>query len=409
MADILFVHNNFPGQFGFLARALLAQGHRCAAIKHVTDYSPAIPGVAVAKWSTKRGTTKSVFELAIRAETDLIRGYAATRPALELQKKGLDPAVIVGHPGWGETLFLRQIFPEAAQILYGEFYYSRGGDGGFDPEFGEFTFLHHLKTHAKNATGALAYMDASRIVCPTPFQASRFPEILRHRIEIIHEGIDVTAVRPDPAATFRLTNGRVLSRAKPVITFINRQFEPLRGFHIFLRALPAVLEAVPEAEVLLIGGDDAGGYGQPAPKGTTWKAHYLAEVRDRLDMRRVHFTGRVPHGQMLAALSLSAAHVYYTYPFVLSWSLLEAMASECLIIGSDTPPVRDVIEHGVNGRLLDFFDVTALSEALIAACRSPDQHGPLRKAARETIVRRFDRNSVCLPAWLRLIEEVRRK
>jgi len=183
----------------------------------------------------------------------------------------------------------------------------------------------------------------------------------------------------------------MLDRAKPIITFINRRFEPLRGYHVFMRALPRVLAQVPEAEILLIGSEQQGGYGLPPPKGATWKQLFLDEVKGRIDASRVHFTGPLPHGEMLAALSLSRAHVYYTYPFVLSWSLLEAMASECLVIASDTAPVRDAIRSGENGLLLDFFDHDALAEALVEACRSPERFAPLRKAARETVIADFNR------------------
>jgi glycosyltransferase involved in cell wall biosynthesis len=174
---------------------------------------------------------------------------------------------------------------------------------------------------------------------------------------------------------------------------------------VFMRALPRFLAEVDDAHVLLIGSDEAGGYGKPAPQGTTWKAKYLAEVADRLDLARVHFLGRVSHERMLAALSLSRAHVYYTYPFVLSWSLLEAMACECLIVGSDTAPVRDAIVPGENGILLDFFDHDALADALIDACRSPAKFLPLRHAARQTVVSRFDR-AKCLGRWIALLEEL---
>ncbi len=188
--------------------------------------------------------------------------------------------------------------------------------------------------------------------------------------------------RPNPASAVHAANGRVLDRSKPVITFINRRFEPLRGYHVFMRALPKVLDAVPEAEVVLIGSDERGGYGAAPPADTTWKAHFLKEVEPRLDLERVHFVGRLPHAEMLAALSVSTAHVYYTYPFALSWSLLEAMACEALVICSDTSPVRDVVEHRVNGLLLDFFDIDGLANALIAACRQPDSFNETSELAR---------------------------
>jgi glycosyltransferase involved in cell wall biosynthesis len=173
-----------------------------------------------------------------------------------------------------------------------------------------------------------------------------------------------------------------------------------------MRALPAVLEKLPEVQVLVIGAEGPHGYGAAAPQGTTWKSQLLQEVGNRLDLARVHFLGRVSYPDLLAAFSVSRAHVYYTYPFVLSWSLLEAMACECLIIGSDTAPVRDVIAHGTNGLLLDFFDTEALACALIEACRDPERYSGLRKAAREAVVTQFDQGSKCLPAWLRLIDDV---
>ena len=404
MADILFVHSNFPGQFGFVAEALRDRGHRCAAIASATGRD--VPGIAVLRWRPRRGSTPGIFDPATRAEADFIRGAAAAECALALKQRGFDPALIVGHPGWGETVFLREIFPRAKQIVYGEFYYrSQGGDVGFDPEFGALKIEEAFRVHAKNATMALAYAEADRIVCPTPFQAGCLPELFRPRIEIIHEGVDTDRVKRDPEARLHLPDGRVLDRSRPVITFINRCLEPLRGFHVFMRALPQVLARLPDVEIVVIGDEERRGYGAPPP-GTTWKKHILAEIKDRLGTGRVHFTGRLPYDQMLAALSISTAHVYYTYPFVLSWSLLEAMASECLIIGSDTAPVRDAVEHGANGLLFDFFDVRALSDALIRACRSPEAYAPLRRAARETVLARFDRNRLCRPAWLRLLYHV---
>jgi glycosyltransferase involved in cell wall biosynthesis len=202
-----------------------------------------------------------------------------------------------------------------------------------------------------------------------------------------------------------LPDGRVLDRSRPVITYVSRRFEPLRGFHVFLRALPRLLQAVPEAEVVMIGSDDPNGYGLKAPPGETWKAFFLKQMEGRLDLGRVHFSGLVPHAAMLAAMQVSAAHVYYTYPFVLSWSVLEAMACGCLVIGSDTAPVRDVISHGESGLLLDFFDVEALSQAMIEACRQPERFAALRRGARQTVLDRFDRRTRCLPQWLALVDE----
>jgi glycosyltransferase involved in cell wall biosynthesis len=348
-----------------------------------------------------------MFKLALRAETDLMRGRAAADCALQLKKSGFKPDLIIGHPAWGETVFMREIFPDARQILIGEFYYrSRGGDVGFDPEFERPSIDDDFQVHAKNAAMALAYAEADRIVCPTPFQASVFPKTFRDRIEIIHEGIDTDRIRHIPGAELRLNGGTVLDGSTPVITFINRVFEPMRGFHIMMRSLPALLDAVPDVHVLMIGSNKARGYGATAPNGGTWRSYLSRELGEKIDRSRVLFTGQVAHDVMLAALSISWAHVYYTYPFVLSWSLLEAMACECLVLGSDTAPVRDTIRDGQNGLLNGFFDVPALSQILIAACRSQRTFGVLRKRARETIVNRFDRDRICLPSWTSLIDSL---
>jgi glycosyltransferase involved in cell wall biosynthesis len=402
---LLFVHTNFPAQFGPVAMAAAEAGAQCVVIGSET--ARGVEGVEpVLRWSLKRGTTSNIFPLAVRAEADLLRGRAAADCALQLKAEGFEPDVIVGHPGWGETLFLREIFPAAKQLLYGEFYYhASGADVGFDPEFPAVAGEEPFRVHAKNATLAMALAEADQIVCATPFQASLLPSVFQPRTAIIHEGVETQSVVRRRSARVRLQSGQILDDSKPVVTFVNRHLEPLRGFHIFMRALPALLDSVPDAHALVIG-DNRKGYGQAAPDGATWKERLVGELGDRLDFSRVHFLGRVRHAELLAAFSISRAHVYYTYPFVLSWSLLEAMACECLIIGSDTAPLHDVITHGRNGILLDFFDVAALSDTLIQCCRRPREFDPMRAAARATILDRFDRQRHGLPAWQTLLDSM---
>jgi glycosyltransferase involved in cell wall biosynthesis len=307
-------------------------------------------------------------------------------------------------------LFLAEVFPGVPQIQVGEFYYrSREADEGVDPEFNpQLDLDQRIQLHAKNAGFALSYAAASRIVVPTPFQASVIPRVFHPLIRIIHEGIDTDAMRPNPKARITIgRTGQVLTRSTPVVTFINRHFEPVRGFHVFMRALPRLLAALPDVHVLLIGTDSRNGYGpQPARTKLTWKQVMLEELQGRLDLSRVHFPGPLSYGQLSSVLSVSRAHVYLTHPFVLSWSLLDAMACECLVVGSDTAPVRDVIRPGENGLLVPFYDHDALADALIEACRAPQRYEPLRRAARATVVGEFDRRTVCEPAWLALVDEV---
>ena len=401
-SGVLFVHNNFPAQFRDVAQTLVARGVRCAAIGSAS--SPSVQGVRTGRYSLPRGTTPGIFPFVVRAEADMIRGRQALDLARALKAEGFDPAVIVGHNGWGETLLLDDCFPDAKQVLFSEFFYhGRGLDIGFDPAMGgEASDEAILLGKTKNATLALALTDADVIVSPTQFQASVMPSIFQPRVKIIHEGVDTDAIRPGQSADFELPDGAVLPPGAPLITHINNNMEPMRGLHIMARALPRLLAEVPDAHVAIFGNPGGKPYGGSAPEGQTWKDVCFEGVT--YDPARVHFMGKTPHATMLAALQRSTAHVYYSYPFVLSWSLVEAMASGCYVIGSDTAPVRDAIEDGVNGRLLPFFDPDLLAAALIEACRHPGASAPLRVAARQTAVEKFARTKG-RAAWLELLQE----
>jgi glycosyltransferase involved in cell wall biosynthesis len=399
---VLFVHNNFPAQFGDLARALVSRGVPVSAVGQ--EHATAVEGVRMARYRLPRGTTDGIYPLAIRAEADLIRGRTAVDAARALRNEGWDPQVIVGHPGWGEMTFLDEVFPAARRVAFAEFWYhGRGYDVGFDPTFGVDDPEAAVRAKAKNAVMSIAYAEADVIVSPTEFQAGALPPAFRPRTRVIHEGIDTAAITPGPAEPFILDDGRVIAPGTPVITHVNNHLEPLRGLHILARALPRLLAEVPDAQVIIVGDDARRNYGAPPPDGRSWKE--IAFDGLAIDPARVHFVGRVSHARMLAALRLGCAHVYYTYPFVLSWSLVEAMASGCYVIGSDTGPVRDAITNGVNGRLLPFFDHEALSEVLISACRDPKAAAALRAAARRTAVDHFDR-AKGRDAWIALLAEL---
>jgi glycosyltransferase involved in cell wall biosynthesis len=403
MSDgVLFAHNNFPAQFVDLATGLQARGVRCAAIGGAT--APGLPGMPYGRYSLPRGSTEGIFPLAVRAEADLIRAESALRVARGLKAQGFDPAVIVGHPGWGETVLLKEAFPDARQVMFAEFYYhGHGLDVGFDTEFFDHTDEAALKAEAKNAVMCMAYAQADAIVAPTEFQASTLPPVFRALTRVIHEGVDTDAIRPGPAEPFPLPDGRVIAPGTPVVTYANNHMEPLRGLHIFARALPRLMAEVPEARVLMFGQDSAKPYGGQTVDGRSWRETVFEGLA--VDPSRLHMMGKVPHDQMLAAFRLGAAHVYYTYPFVLSWSLVEAMALGCNIVASDTPPLHDAIEDGVSGRLLPFFDPEALADALIAACRDPEASLHMRSAAREAAVANFSRTKG-REAWFSLLRDL---
>jgi glycosyltransferase involved in cell wall biosynthesis len=402
---ILFIHNGSAGRFRFLASAFAERKWECAHIGP-PDASD-LPEARNMRWRFGRGSTPNIFVPATRAEADLIRGHYAAEVARKLKEDGFIPDLIIGHPGWGEMVFLGEVFPGVKQIQIGEWYYrSTGTDFDFDPEFGLPDFADRCRGHAKNAVLALSVVEADKIVSPTQFQASTFPDILQARISVIHEGIDTDIAKPGLATSLKLPNGIELTRETPVVTLVNRRFEPIRGFHTFMRALPRFLAANPTAHVILVGFDDPDIYGARPKDHATWKAVMLAEVGEKLDHDRVHFVGRVGYDALLRLFSVTTAHVYLTYPFVLSWSLLDAMACEALVIGSDTAPVREVIRDGENGFLVDFFDHNALADKLTEVCSNPNGYDGIRRAARETVLTEFDQKTVCLPAWLKLVDDV---
>ncbi|MCU0889682.1 MAG: glycosyltransferase [Rubritepida sp.] len=404
---LLFLHQNFPGQYRHLAPAMAARrGVEVVALGE--NPAAALPGVRHLRYPAPRGAGEQTHPYLRRFEAYIRRGQEVARAALALKAKGFVPDVIAAHPGWGEALFIRDVFPDAKLLLQCEFFYrADGADIGFDPLNGEVGVDKRASTRIMNGPQLVQLEAADAGVAPTRWQWSRYPDWARARIAVVHEGIDTRIARPDGPAEFALPDGRVLRRGDPVVTYAARQLEPYRGFHSFLRALPALQRLRPGAQVVVVGGEGVS-YGSPPPGGGSWKAALLAELGDSLDLSRVHFLPPQPYAQLLALFRVSAAHVYLTYPFVLSWSLLDAMACGAAVLASDTAPVTEVVAEGVNGRLVDFFDSAAIAERLAAMLAAPEALVPLRDSARRTVVERYDLAGVCLPQQVALLERVAR-
>ena len=401
---VLFVHQNFPGQFLYLAPALQARGHDCRALTDAKNLreSP----VPVMRYRHDAPLPDGAATRLGRNFTQMTdRGVNAARACLQLRDKhGYTPDVIFGHSGWGETLFLKEIWPDAKLIVYAEFYYRGvGRDVGFDPEFSRPGFDPVMTAQARAAHLGQSLLHADAALAPTKWQASTYPPALQPMINVIFDGVNTTTMAPNPQAIVTLPNGQTLRAGDEVLTFVNRNLEPYRGYHSFMRALPDVMAARPLAQVVLVGGDDVS-YGAAAPKGQTWKQIFLDEVKDRLALSRVHFLGKVPYSQFTALMQISRAHAYLTYPFVLSWSMLEAMSAGAYVIGSRSAPVEELIKDGVNGRLVDFFDIKGWSAALIEALAEPDRFTPQRRAARQTILDNYDLHSICMPRMVAYVE-----
>jgi glycosyltransferase involved in cell wall biosynthesis len=403
---ILFVHQNFPGQYRHLAAALArTPGWQVTALGDTkfVGQRPKIPGVKLVGYPTPPGASQSTHHYVKPLEGAVRRGQAVVRACLELKKQGFTPDIIYAHPGWGEALFLKDIFPQAQLTLYCEFYYgAMGRDVGFDPEFPA-TLDDLCRVRTKNAASLLSLEAADRGISPTRWQRDAFPEFLRERISVVHEGVETDLVKPDPRAEVVIAGKNVTLRpGDEVVTYVARNLEPYRGYHIFMRALPEIQRRRPNAHILIVG-DQGVSYGQALPKGQTYRQKYLDEVAKDLDMSRVHFLGQVPYQTLVRIYQVSSAHVYLTYPFVLSWSLLEAMAAGCPVVASRTPPVEEVIVDGENGFLVDFFSLSEIAERVDQIIGKAGDVDKVRENARKTVVEDFDLKRVCLPQHLELL------
>ncbi|WP_121629100.1 glycosyltransferase [Tropicibacter alexandrii] len=398
---ILLIHQNFPGQYKHLAPALVAQGHEVIALTCKVKEPQTWKGVKIIPYAIQGNSTKNIHPWLADFETKIIRATSCYRGAKALREQGFIPDVICAHHGWGESMFLKDIWPEARLGLYCELYHLTSKPFlDFDPEFpSKSPEADRLRIRMKNLNNRLheEVMDAG--ISPTQFQASTFPAHWQDRITVAHDGIDTELVRPNPAAQLKISDDLTLTRDDEVITFINRNLEPYRGYHIFMRALPEILKRRKNAHVVLLGGDEVS-YGAKPPAGQSWKQIFIDEVRGRIPTphwNRVHFLGRVPYDRFLAMMQVSTAHVYLTYPFVLSWSLLEAMSAGCAILASGTEPVREVMTEDENGWMVDFFDKEALVERLDALLNDPATRARMGANARSFVQENYDLQGVCLP------------
>ena len=388
----LFVHQNFPGQYRHLAAHYARQGHDVVAVGEKANLARTarVPGVRLLGYDAPSPVSGGWDASVSRA---IHRGRRVAAGCAQLRRAGFVPEVVFAHIGWGEALFLKDVFPEAQIILYCEFFYrSRGGDLGFDAEFPA-TPEKLLHLRVMNAPLLMALDACDLGMAPTRWQHHQFPAAHKPRIAVIHDGIDTDLVRPSGAAEPEL------------ITYVARNLEPYRGFHSFMRAIPEIQRRRPKARIAIVGGDEVS-YSPRLPAGQTYRSRLLAELGERIDLSRVEFLGRIPYQEYLGLLRRSAVHVYLTYPFVLSWSLLEAMSSGCLIVGSRTPPLEEVVRDGESGLLVDFFSPEAIAERVAYALEHQAELAPLRSRARETVVSRYDLKRICLPAQLRLVDSL---
>lgn len=403
--NYLFIHQNFPGQYRHLVRHLANQRqHRVRFVTQPNDNAmPSVEKVVYAK--DQRGVI-NCHKYALEVDRAIHTGAVVADVCRELRNTGYHPDLIVGHGGWGETLFVKDVFPDVPLLVNFEFFYhARGVDVGFDPEF---ISIFHEPSHlrARNATNLLAFEATDWGHSATQWQRNLYPPELRSRISVLHEGVDTDVACPNEEAKFLLPDlRRTLCRRDEVVTYVARNLEPYRGFHIFMRALPQLLRRRKRAQVVIAGGDSVS-YGAPAPPLSTFREMMLKELGAELDLNRVHFVGTLDYRDYISLLQISSAHVYLTYPFVLSWSFIEAMACGCAIVASATPPVMEVLRDGRNGYAIDFFSHRALADRIEDMLAHRVATATVREGARTTATRDFDLKRVILPRWNSLFADL---
>ena len=308
-------------------------------------------------------------------------------------------------------MFLKDVWPNAKLAIYCEFYYrAEGADTGFDLEFPLEDVGDVCRLRLKNLNNLVHFEIADAGVSPTYWQASTFPLPFREKITVVHDGIDTSVVTPDSEVSLTLNGGITLTKQDEIITFVNRNLEPYRGYHVFMRALPKILRQRPNARVLIVGGNDVSYGARPKQEkhgGMQWKEVFASEVRPQIsdaDWSRVYFLGNIAYSHFIPLLQLSTVHVYLTYPFVLSWSLLEAMSAGCAIVASDTQPLHEAIKQDETGRLVNFFDAPGLADEVCALLDDPAARARLGANARAFAQQHYDLKTVCLPKQLAWVE-----
>jgi len=404
--DILFMEPAFPGQFVHVMRFLAGEGRYRQVFVHDAAQDPAqdpavrIDGVQVVGYtlpSSPQPDGRAPHPVGRDLDEAVRRGLAVADVLRTLKASGFSPSVIYAHGGFGEAMFAKRVYPDARLVIFMEYYYGASGLLGSDPEFAPDSELARQVAQVRNAVAWLMYETADVMITPTQWQRSLFPPVIGHHLHVIHDGVDTDRFVPDPDAAFPIPDGPTIRPGDPVVTFCARALEPVRGVHTVVRALPAVLQAHPQARAVLVGRRGVA-YGPKAGHGRTHIDLLLGDLRRQDGMDRVHVLDWQPHDALKTLYQVSAAHVYASLPFVLSWSVLEAMSSGALVVASDTAPVREVITHGETGVLFRPGSPESLALGLDSALRTPAAYRSLRHRARHSVIQRYDLKRVSWPA-----------
>ena len=398
---ILFLHPNFPAQFRHLA-TVLGRNKQNTVIFATNRREGSIPGVTKVIYEKSRTARPETHHYVRPLENAVLEAQGVYRVAQSLKDRGFYPDVIYGHSGWGPTLFMKDIFPKATLICYFEWFYrAYGSDASFDPS-DPLNADDEARIRIKNAPILLDLATCDRGLSPTAWQRSQFPPEFHNKIKVHHDGIDTSYFKPLPNAKLFLPRINLdLTEAKEIVTYVARGMEPYRGFPQLIETISILQKKRPQCHFVIVGKNRVA-YGKSLPDGKTYKDAMLEKFS--LDMSRVHFTDLLPYGEYLQVLQASSVHLYLTRPFVLSWSMLEALSTGCAIVASDTACVTEVIEDNVNGLLVNFFDTQQISDRVIEALDNPEKMAAIRNQARETILEGYDLATL-LPQHLQWVKD----
>ena len=385
---ILLLHPNFPAQF--LNLCLVLGPHSGTEIVFLTQKKEGeLPGVRKIYFDDSRESHPDTHPFVKSPESAILQGQSVCRAAMQLKSEGFEPDLILGHSGWGSTLFMRDLFPKAALVGYFEwFYHAEGADLDFDPDE-KLNLLGKLRVRTLNLPFMMDLTACDGGICPTKWQWSQFPPEFQSKIMVCHDGVQTDRYAPQLGKRLSFPDlGINFNGTEEVVTYVGRGMETYRGFPQFMKAMEIVLKRRPNCHVVIVGAERIA-YGGKKPDGySSYKEWALKEVK--LDWSRVHFTGLLPRNRYLEVLQVSNVHIYLTFPYVLSWSMMEAMSTGCLLVASDTQPVREMIEDRKNGLLVNFFDVAAIAERTIEGLSHQRDFEGVRAAARQTIIDKYD-------------------
>ena len=399
---ILFIHPNMPGQYKHLCR-VMAEDTNNTVVFITKPRNLDIPNVYKVEYRVPREPSAQTHRYLIGTERAVLQGQEVWRVCKQLkEKEGFTPDVICAHSGWGDTLYIKDIYPNTPILSFLEFYYkAQGSDVGFDPEFPA-THDDAARVRTKNIVNLMSLENTDWGISPTFWQKQQHPQEFLPKISVLHDGIDVNVCKPNADTVLKLSSEHSFKLGDPVVTYIARNFEPYRGFPTFMRAAEIIQRERPDVHIIAVGADEVS-YGRKLPKGQTWRHIMLEQVK--LDMSRIHFTGFLPYADLIKLFQVSAAHIYLTYPFVLSWSALESMACGVAMVSSNTQPIHEVMTHGHNALLADFFSPDAVAKHVLTILDDKDGMCEMRKNARDTVVKRYSLDTL-LPLHVDLVKDV---